>query len=347
MTTSLRLRRGTTTQHSTFTGGAGEITVDTSKNTVVVHDGATAGGFPLAKASDVTGAVRYDSVQSLLAAQQLQVRSNIGAMAEPANTGLISKTGSGTTASRTIQAGSGISVTNGDGVNGNPSIANTGVLSVNGLTGAVNLNLTESQGGRGQVFTSSGTWTVPAGTTNAMVVCFGGGGGGGNATVSSTVGGGGGGGGMALKFVSGLTPGQQVAITVGAAGGSGASGGTSSFGAYCTATGGAAGGSNINQSTYGGGGAGGSGTGDFVVAGTAGSNAGTSGSYNYAGNGGNSNGAFMVSGTPGVGYAPGNNTNGGAASGYSSGGGGASRAAVGSTSYYGGAGGPGIVFVMW
>ena len=43
----LRLRRGTTTQHNTFTGAEGEITVDTTKDTVVVHDGTTAGGRPL------------------------------------------------------------------------------------------------------------------------------------------------------------------------------------------------------------------------------------------------------------------------------------------------------------
>lgn len=49
MTTSLKLRRGTTAQHASFTGAEGEVTVDTTKDTVVVHDGATAGGFPLAK----------------------------------------------------------------------------------------------------------------------------------------------------------------------------------------------------------------------------------------------------------------------------------------------------------
>src|SRR5690606_27323465 len=48
MTTEIKRRRGTTAQHATFTGGIAEITVDTDKNTLVVHDGATAGGFPLA-----------------------------------------------------------------------------------------------------------------------------------------------------------------------------------------------------------------------------------------------------------------------------------------------------------
>ena len=48
MATQVQNRRGTTAQHSTFTGAAGEITVDTDKKTVVVHNGLTAGGFPLA-----------------------------------------------------------------------------------------------------------------------------------------------------------------------------------------------------------------------------------------------------------------------------------------------------------
>ena len=53
MATAIQRRRGTTSQHSTFTGLAGEITIDTTKNTVVVHDGSTAGGVPLAKSSEL------------------------------------------------------------------------------------------------------------------------------------------------------------------------------------------------------------------------------------------------------------------------------------------------------
>jgi hypothetical protein len=49
---AIQLRRGTSSEHSTFTGLVGEITVDTTKDTLVVHDGVTAGGYPLAKASD-------------------------------------------------------------------------------------------------------------------------------------------------------------------------------------------------------------------------------------------------------------------------------------------------------
>jgi RNase P/RNase MRP subunit p29 len=49
----LKLRRGTTSQHSSFTGAEGEVTVDTTKDTLVVHDGSTAGGVPIAKESAV------------------------------------------------------------------------------------------------------------------------------------------------------------------------------------------------------------------------------------------------------------------------------------------------------
>ena len=45
----LKLRRGTTTQHGSFTGAEGEVTIDTTKDTAVVHDGSTAGGRPLAR----------------------------------------------------------------------------------------------------------------------------------------------------------------------------------------------------------------------------------------------------------------------------------------------------------
>lgn len=52
MSTAVQLRRGTTTQHASFTGAVGEVTVDTTKDTVVVHDGTTVGGYPLVKESD-------------------------------------------------------------------------------------------------------------------------------------------------------------------------------------------------------------------------------------------------------------------------------------------------------
>jgi hypothetical protein len=58
MATQVQQRRGTTAQHNVFTGANGELTVDTSKDTLVIHDGTTQGGFPLARESDIpTGAL--------------------------------------------------------------------------------------------------------------------------------------------------------------------------------------------------------------------------------------------------------------------------------------------------
>ena len=47
MPTILQLRRGTTAQNDNYAGSAGEITVDSTLNTLRVHDGSTAGGTAL------------------------------------------------------------------------------------------------------------------------------------------------------------------------------------------------------------------------------------------------------------------------------------------------------------
>ena len=59
MATQVQLRRGNNTQTLAFTGAEAEITVDTDKETVVVHDGSTAGGFPLAKEATANSAGAY------------------------------------------------------------------------------------------------------------------------------------------------------------------------------------------------------------------------------------------------------------------------------------------------
>jgi Major tropism determinant N-terminal domain len=49
----VQLRRGTAAQVLAFTGAAGELVADTTNNRAVLHDGATAGGFPHARLNDV------------------------------------------------------------------------------------------------------------------------------------------------------------------------------------------------------------------------------------------------------------------------------------------------------
>ena len=54
MATQIQLRRGNTSATATFTGAVAEVTVDTDKKTIVVHDGSTSGGIPLARESYLT-----------------------------------------------------------------------------------------------------------------------------------------------------------------------------------------------------------------------------------------------------------------------------------------------------
>jgi hypothetical protein len=53
MPTQVQFRRGTTSQNEAFTGAVGEISVDTTLDTVRVHDGSTAGGIRLARFSEI------------------------------------------------------------------------------------------------------------------------------------------------------------------------------------------------------------------------------------------------------------------------------------------------------
>ena len=57
MAIQIQLRQGTTTEHNTFTGAVGEVTVDTTKDTLVVHDGVTVGGFPVAARANANGSI--------------------------------------------------------------------------------------------------------------------------------------------------------------------------------------------------------------------------------------------------------------------------------------------------
>jgi hypothetical protein len=54
MASEFRLRRGTSAQTRQFVGAEGEVTVDTDRRSLVVHDGKTAGGVPIARLADLT-----------------------------------------------------------------------------------------------------------------------------------------------------------------------------------------------------------------------------------------------------------------------------------------------------
>jgi hypothetical protein len=111
MTTAIKRRRGTTSQHSTFTGLEGELTIDTTKDTAVVHDGATAGGRPL---------LREDLANNT----EVVTRTGTQTLTNKSLNGTLGATTPSTVAATTISA-SGVS-TFSAGSAGAPAITTTG-----------------------------------------------------------------------------------------------------------------------------------------------------------------------------------------------------------------------------
>ena len=212
-----------------------------------------------------------------------------------------------------------------DGTNGQ-------FLQTNGSGALSFATATSYIGPSSQLFTSSGTFTVPSGITAVKITVLGGGGGG--AGVPGACGFAaafnGGYGGTAIAFVTGLTPGGTISITVGAAGtagtagnNAGGNGGTSSAGAYASASGGVGGGNN--SGTWGAGGAGTTGT--FIGKGAGGATVINGSLFGIGGASRTSDGT----GNAGTGYgAPGS--------------GGATSSAA---TFAGGAGSAGMVLVEW
>lgn len=66
------------------------------------------------------------AVQAQLDAKQA-TDADLTALAGVASTGLLARTGAGSATTRSVAAGAGISITNGDGVSGNPTVAALGI----------------------------------------------------------------------------------------------------------------------------------------------------------------------------------------------------------------------------
>jgi hypothetical protein len=221
-------------------------------------------------------------------------------------------------------------------------------------TGAAWVQVASSKAPTQQRYTdtaNTATWTKPDGLRYVVVeVQAAGGAGGGAATTDaaqSSAGSGGQGGGYARSIIAAADLGATVTVTVGAGGtastgGGGGTGGTSSFGAHVSATGGAGGsvvaassatgyghGADASQSftgqiriTGGGGGAGGRGGTQGCLGGTGGNS--------YLGTGGGGKGGPAATGAAGKGYG---------------GGGGGATNVLSSSAKAGGAGAQGIVIV--
>jgi hypothetical protein len=135
MATILQLRRGTTVQHSTFTGAEGEVTVNTTKDTIVVHDGVAAGGF---------------EIVSLAATQTLTNKT----LTSPT----LTTPALGTPASGTLTSCTGLPIAT--GVSG----LGTGVATFLATPSSANLAsaLTDESGSSTVAFTNSPTFITPA-----------------------------------------------------------------------------------------------------------------------------------------------------------------------------------------
>jgi hypothetical protein len=165
-----------------------------------------------------------------------------------------------------------------------------------------------------QIFTSNGTFTVPAGVSYLKVTCVGGGGGGGYGTSvgygegeSYYYWGGGGGGGANVSEYLSTSGGTTYSVGIGAGGNATGptNGGTSSFGVTLVTAAGGIKGADATYSNGAGGAGGSSGTG-FVIAGTPGatqtpgSAAGFGATYGYGGQGGYGGSFVGNAGNPGT-----------------------------------------------
>lgn len=157
------------------------------------------------------------------------------------------------------------------------TLRNTDILFNDGTTQSTAASGGSTVGTRGQAFTSNGTFTIPTGVTalKVTVVGGGGGGGGGSSTCNPIQGWAGGGGGTSIVYLTGLTPGNTISVTIGAGGtagataGNGGAGGNSSIQSgtqtITTVTGNGGGAGLYNNSAGGAGGSGSNAT--FVIPG--------------------------------------------------------------------------------
>jgi len=166
MAKRVQRRRGTTSEHATFTGYDGESTIDTTKDTVVVHDGSLAGGYPLAR-EDLSNV----NLANLIGVAELK-------LSDGTNGQVIKTNGSGTISFGTIDIGGATIGTVGGDITG--TIDNAQIKP--NVVGIAEINVSDGTNGQALITNGSGTLsfgdvlTDPAmgghisGTTSAAVI---------------------------------------------------------------------------------------------------------------------------------------------------------------------------------
>ena len=79
MAVTVQFRRGTTTQNNAFTGAVGELSINTTNNSIRVHDGSTAGGteLMLASAGNISGNIPIGNISGTISADSMEDGSSI------------------------------------------------------------------------------------------------------------------------------------------------------------------------------------------------------------------------------------------------------------------------------
>jgi hypothetical protein len=79
MAVTVQFRRGTSTQNNSFTGAVGELSINTTNNSIRVHDGSTAGGteLMLATAGNIAGDIPVGNISGTISASALDDGSSI------------------------------------------------------------------------------------------------------------------------------------------------------------------------------------------------------------------------------------------------------------------------------
>src|SRR6056300_1833590 len=99
MAKTLQFRRGTTSELNTVTGSVGELFVNTEKNTIVVMDGSTCGGFELTQ-NNATQTLTNKTLTSPV----ISTISNTGTLTLPTSTGTVALTSDITLSTLSITA---------------------------------------------------------------------------------------------------------------------------------------------------------------------------------------------------------------------------------------------------